>query len=160
MLTLFSTSSGTGRGLAKAIMLDGDQQVPAMISFRSFQDHVGMSAIITRFEINESVLAQVSPMIGRDIYVYVFNNAPADIVISGICFQRSCEGGVQDGLSRLRDFYAQNRATSRTTPIQIVMLPNSVFRGVLLGGSYHSLEPESQLVGFRYLLKAVGHDDV
>jgi len=115
MAFLFSASDF---GVVVVRRFDG---APGTISFLDkFPQHD--SVIITSIGYRQSVNAQFMPSLADLIYVYVFGDKMGDVIISGICFDRTCDTtGTFQGVGRALAYYRDNRAkvTNKSVKVRI-----------------------------------------
>lgn len=124
--------------------------------------------IVTGLGIKQSVNFQGLRSLDRLIYVYVFGDHPADLVLSGVVSPRPCEDDDQQfkfrqppvpglptvqsgnrGVSRLFDYYDQNKLSVREDPVSITFDGGKPsFRSLLVGLSLDTADVENQLFSF------------
>jgi hypothetical protein len=68
---------------------------------------------------------QFSNSLDGSVYIYVFGDQMGTIEISGFAFARLC-GTNEDGLQKVLEYYKQNRASQRATPIQVNVASQTV----------------------------------
>ena len=81
---------------------------------------------------------QFSTSLDGSIYIYVFGDQMGSVKLSGIAFDKLCEGGGKTGLAIVLDYYNQNRASQRPTPIQVNVADKTV-QGFLTGISVRTM---------------------
>ena len=102
--------------------------------------------IFNQVQIAETVNAQFAHMFGSDIYVYVFGDEIAPMVISGLAVV-DCETG-RHGFSAIHDYYRQNRLANRLSPID-VLVGQTDLQAMLINFRSTVIDVEKRLMGFQ-----------
>lgn len=108
---------------ANKVAVIRDQGVPGLITVEDFPTR---AVLINQLGLNHQVNAQVTPSLGRSIYIYTMGNRPGQLQIGGWAFiadfcDREGEAQSEDGVSDLLMFYHQNKIASRSDPIDITL---------------------------------------
>lgn len=124
------------------VVVVSDPTVPANIKAVTVDGWGGgesMNAIITRCSVSQIGNFQFLHTLGNYIYVYVFGDRMGQLSLSGLAFDSSCNSSVQ-GVSRVLDFYQQNRIAKRATPVKITLGTGPTLEGFLISGDANLAE--------------------
>jgi len=121
--------------------------------FGGFQTHKG---IITSVGIQQGGNFQFLHTLRNFVYVYVFGERIAELVISGAMFLNPCEG--QDpasGFEKVYEFYEQNRISRNPNPLQVSIGAGAgmiSLKSFLVGVGLQAADPASMIGSFSFKL--------
>ena len=117
----------------------GQVSIPAELAEpRLKAQGVASTILFGKMEWQQNTHQQFSMSLDGSIYIYVFGDHMGTIKLSGITFDRLCEGGGKTGLALVLDYYKQNRASQRPTPIQVNVADQTI-QGFLTGVSVRTM---------------------
>jgi len=117
----------------------GQVSIPAELAEpRLKAQGVASTILFGKMEWQQNTHQQFSMSLDGSIYIYVFGDHMGTVKLSGITFDRLCEGGGKTGLALVLDYYKQNRASQRPTPIQVNVADQTI-QGFLTGVSVRTM---------------------
>jgi hypothetical protein len=103
------------------------------IKFDNWGEFEGLSALITKVSTEEHGNYQFLHTLGNHIYLYVFGDRIGQLGISGVTFNDNCQDPLQeDGISKVINWYRENRVAVRRTPLTFRFQPGEVLKGYLV----------------------------
>ena len=110
-------------------------------------DYDTQRSIITKLQVDQSVSAQFSHMLGGEIYVHVFGDRIGSVILSGLSFPYGCENpeDTQPGLEKMLEWYRQNKLSTRFLPIRAV-IGDTPFDAFLVNFTAGAQDPATGLV--------------
>jgi len=105
--------------------------------------------LITSVKVDRNEEVQTLKTLSNLYYLYSFGESPGRIMIGGILFLTPCNssGGSSATVSQLNQWYEQNRAYNKQTPISI-SIGTAVFKGVLTNFSVSAEMTQFNVAGF------------
>ena len=79
--------------------------------------------LITRVALSAETNHQFAHMLGGDIYIYVFGDRIASMVVSGMAVAYNCDqpGDYEHGVEKVMHWYAYNKLSSRQNPVTLMI---------------------------------------
>ena len=152
MTVIFSGGYGKVRKLA----LPGVPAITTGIGINPVINFDDRRSIITSMTINERPNIELSTSLGAQLNIYVFGDLPGEVSISGISFADDCDGERPHGLTYMRQYYHENKASVRSDPITIIMSSGSwEVQGYLLGWRGNVVNPETRVFEWGLVLGTV-----
>ena len=108
-------------------------------------------ALVSSIGISRQVKMQARQMFSDDVYVYVFGEGIADIVISGVVFPKKCTDGQNDnkyGVDHVMEFFDENAAHAREEPLVVAVGNGRGFMALLVSMKIGIIDTESGLGRF------------
>jgi hypothetical protein len=138
MGSLFTSIPGTVF-VADLAVTAGQVSIPAELADPRLKDPGAPSTVLFgAMEWQQNTHQQFSTSLEGSVYIYVFGDQMGMVKLSGITFDRLCEGGGKPGLAIVLDYYNQNRASQRPAPIQVNVADKTV-QGFLTGVSVRTM---------------------
>lgn len=124
--------------------------------FGGFQTHKG---IITSVGIQQGGNYQFLHTLRNFVYVYVFGERIAELVIGGAMFLNPCDGEAQDargsGFEKVYEFYERHRISRNPNPLQITIgagVGMLSLKSFLVGVAIQAADPASMIGSFSFKL--------
>lgn len=151
------------------VVLDPDQQAGSLVKLAISSADNGTNdawggfaervALVSSIGISRHVKLQVRQMFSDDVYVYVFGEGIADIVISGVIFPKQCDDGSTNanddyGIDRVMEFFDTNAAHNREEPLVVAVGKSRGFAALLVSMKIGIIDTESGLGRFDLSLVA------
>ena len=98
--------------------------LPFQIQLEGWDGFSVQKAIITSIGLQQSGNFQFLHTLRNFVYVYVFGEKIAEMVVSGVCFLNPCpteQGAGRSGFEEVYAYYMKNRMVSRPTPVKMVI---------------------------------------
>jgi len=108
-------------------------------------------ALVSSIGISRLVKMQARQMFSDDVYVYVFGEGIADIVISGVVFPKKCDsvqGDEKYGIDHVMEFFDDNAAHARKDPLVVAVGNGRGFMALLVSMKIGIIDTESGLGRF------------
>ena len=119
----------------------------------------GVKACVTAFTMDDSVNVQFTHTMGDDIYMNVFGNRMGRMNVDGLAFNASAAGGSCDtaphGVIDIIKWYKKNRASSRTSPIEVTISGTESIEGFLVAASYSAQDTETWMIKYQMVIMTV-----
>jgi hypothetical protein len=116
----------------------------------------GFRSIVTGFQATMQGGVQFMHTLRDFIYIYVFGERIATVVISGLSFHQQCPGGDgSHGLESVFAYYGAGRVEARAGPIVIVFGTSTVFLGFLTQMQGTLQDPDKRVATFSLQFQAV-----
>jgi|TARA_R110000824_G_scaffold82768_4_gene207414 hypothetical protein len=109
---------------------------------------------------DDSVNVQFTHTMGDDIYMNVFGNRMGRMNVNGLAFnsEASTGGGCDSGPHGVIDiikWYKENRASSRTSPIEVTISGTESIEGFLVAASYSAQDTETWMIKYQMVIMTV-----
>ena len=135
---LFASIPGTVY-IADLEVTAGQVSIPAELADpRLKEPGVPSTILFGAMEWQQNTHQQFSSSLEGSVYIYVFGDQMGSVKLSGITFDRRCEGGGKTGLALVLDYYNSYRASQRPAPIQVNIADRTV-QGFLTGISVRTM---------------------
>jgi hypothetical protein len=129
--------------------------------FGGFQTHKG---IITSVGIQQGGNYQFLHTLRNFVYVYVFGERIAELVISGAMYLNPCEGAdPAGGFEKLYEFYEKNRISRNPEPLKIAIGIGAgmiSLKSFLVGVGLQATDPSSMIGSFSFKLNYLPEQDL
>lgn len=106
--------------------------------------------VITSIGVNQQVNIQFAPSLQKIIYAYSFGDRMGAVEVSGIAFNKVCQGGNSAGYvgaSNLFKYYDKNRAVNEGRLMK-VSIGKLALQGFLTSSRLSTASPEFKTMGF------------
>lgn len=122
-----------------------------------FDETVGFQAIVTRVDNAPRTSHQFRHSLDRWVYLYVFGDRTAEMVVSGLAFARSCfqDGQTYHGVEWVQYYYNTNKLSERADPVIITIGTDTAFEAFLKSANWSLNDPDRGLAQFTFLLEAI-----
>ena len=138
MAELFTSIPGTVYAV-ELKMQAGQVSIPAELADPRLKEPGQASTVLfSTMEWQQATNQQFSNSLAGSVYIYVFGDQMGKIVMSGIAFDRLCDGGDETGLAKVLKYYRDNRASQRSSPIQ-VNLADQTIQGFLTSATVRAM---------------------
>lgn len=140
MASIFTESVG------KVVAIDGDTSMASITPPLDGLSFESQGAIITRLAISEECSQQFMHTLGKFIYVYTFGDRMGMAQISGLAFSEQCQGS--GGIDRVRDYYKENRLSTKSEPLMITIGSGTTVEAFLVKFTADTADPASKVFQF------------
>lgn len=142
MLVIF----GDDRGMAAAHITPG---LPAVLRVEGWNADRTFKAALCAYRFGGQGAHQYLHTLRDVIYVYTFGERVGQVELSGFAFQGLCgQDKTTTGIDDIKDFYDNNRLSSRGTPILISLGITTALQAFLVGFGVGIADPQSGLAQF------------
>jgi len=138
MAELFKSVPGTVYAV-ELKMKAGQVSIPAELADPWLKEPGQASTVLfSTMEWQQATNQQFSNSLDGSVYIYVFGDQMGKIIMSGIAFDKLCEGKGETGLAKVLKYYKNNRASQRASPIQ-VNLAEQIVQGFLTAATVRAI---------------------
>jgi len=155
----------TASPVGATVRLPGSSSIAtfSLIEVKGKEKNLGLfkeqKAIVTSWSFEENVNVQFTHTMGNDIYVNVFGNRMAVLVVNGITFSSTATVGADEectddhGVNHIIKWYRDNRVSNPDAPERIKVTiaggaEATVIDGFLVNASYRANDPVSWTVEY------------
>lgn len=127
--------------------------LPFQIQLDGWDGFVVQKSIISAIGLQQQGNFQFLHTLRNFVYVYVFGEKMADMVVSGICFLNPCAGDeqqalVRSGFEEVYAYYMKNRLVARPTPVKMVIGTSITLEAFLTKVDLNANNPAEMLAQF------------
>lgn len=139
------------------VAIDSSPGVPASIYMEGWGGYNKFKSIITGFRLQSQGNIQIMHTLRDFVYLYSFGERIGNIVINGFAFTGQCRSlnNVLSGFEYAHGYYLLNRASSRPTPVAIVLGAMTAFYGFLTEFSAEMSDAERMVSTYSFIFKTI-----
>jgi hypothetical protein len=142
-------SERTGR-----VVLIPDVAFPLTVRMDGWAGGAMMKAVITQLGLQSQGNYQFLHTLKNFIYVYVFGERIADLMVGGLSFPERCPGGGgPTGFELVYQYYLEKRISTLGAPITVAIGTSLSFSAWLVAHSGNLIDPQNGMCQFQLAFK-------
>ncbi len=165
-MIVFADAGGTENRGRAVVLYHGESTAGSLLQVNQGKESEWggfnqMKAIFTRVGVSEMGSYQFLHTLGRDIYLYVFGDRIGELTLTGIAFYDNCiAANTKTGISRVIDWYRQNRVAKRASPVEVTIDPDTTFEAYLLSMRGQTVNTAQRMYQFSLTMAVIPPDDL